>query len=267
MKIEAVRLACFSPTHTTRTVLEAIGRGTGITPVTVTDVTPPGPPDWPDFGADELLVIGGPVYAGRLPATAVARFRGLKGNGGPAVVAAVYGNREFEDALVELEDIVTAAGFKTLAGGAFIGEHSFNTEETPIAPGRPDAADLARAEAFGKDIRKLLDTISGDDIPAPTLPGNRPYRDLVHHEGETPVTDDAICTRCGECVAACPVAAVPSDDPTMTDGEKCITCAACVKVCPVSARSFQNPEMLRRLRWLLKITRERKEPGTWLAEV
>jgi ferredoxin/flavodoxin len=267
MKIEAVRLACFSPTHTTRTVLEAIGRGTGINAVAVTDVTPPRPPDWPDVAADELLVIGAPVYAGRLPATAVERFRGLKGSGGPAVVVAVYGNREFEDALVELEDIVKAAGFRTVAGAAFIGEHSYHTGATPIAPGRPDRADIARAEAFGRDLRRLLDGISGDDIVTVDLPGNRPYRDRVNHGTVTPVTDAVTCTRCGECVTVCPVAAIPDDDPTTTDGGTCITCAACIKVCPVEARSLQDAEMLRRLQWLLKITRERKEPQTWLGEV
>ena len=29
-----------------------------------------------------------------------------------------------------------------IAGAAFIGEHSYHTEARPIAPGRPDEADL-----------------------------------------------------------------------------------------------------------------------------
>jgi ferredoxin len=264
MKIQNVRLVYFSPTHTTRKVLEAIGRGVGLGPVTATDLTPPQPPAWPAFAADDLLVIGAPVYAGRLPATAVARFRGLRGNGGPAVVAAVYGNRAFEDALVELEDIVAKAGFRPLAGGAFIGEHSYHTETIPIAPGRPDAADIARVEAFGGELRKLLDGISGDDIVSPDLPGNRPYRERLAHPPTPPVTDDAVCTRCGECVTACPTAAIPSDDPTTTEGAKCITCAACIKVCPVNARAITHPEMLKRIQWVAGIARERREPETWL---
>jgi ferredoxin/flavodoxin len=265
MDLRTLHLLCFSPTHTTKTILEAIGRGTGL-PVKITDVTPPEPAAWPKMAADDLLIIGAPVYAGRLPVTAVERFVRLKGKGGPAAVVAVYGNRAFEDALVELEDIVNAAGFTTVAGAAFIGEHSYSTAETPIAAARPDSADIARAEGFGRALRRLLDGISSADTVKLALPGNRPYRDLVRHGPNTPVTDADVCTRCGECVVACPVAAIPARDPTTTDAAQCIACAACVKVCPVGARAFDNPEMKKRVQWVAGLAAARHEPETWPAE-
>jgi ferredoxin/flavodoxin len=265
MQLRTVHLVLFSPTHTTQTILEAIGRGTGL-PVKVTDVTPPEPAKWPRMAADDLLIIGAPVYAGRLPVTATQRFVRLKGNGGPAAVVAVYGNRAFEDALVELQDIVTVAGFRTVAGAAFIGEHSYSTAETPIAAARPDSADLARAEGFGRALRGLLESISSPDTVKLSLPGNRPYRDLVRHGSNAPATDAAACTRCGECVAACPVAAIPAKDPTTTDPALCIACAACVKVCPVDARAFDNPEMKKRVRMVAGLAAARHEAETWLGK-
>lgn len=263
MQIRTVHLVCFSPTRTTLKVLEAIGRGTGLK-TEVTDVTPPEPAKWPKMGEDDLLAIGAPVYAGRLPVTATERFNRLRGNGGPAAVVAVYGNRAFEDALVELEDIVNGAGFTTVAGAAFIGEHSYHTAETPIAPGRPDGSDIARAEAFGKELRTFFDGISSADTVKLDLPGNRPYRDLVNHGPNAPATDADTCTRCGECVIACPAGAIPAKDPTTTDASRCIACAACVKVCPVDARAFDNPEMKKRVQRVAGLAAERREPETWL---
>jgi len=263
--MNTVHLVCFSPTHTTLKILEAIGRGTGLK-TEVTDVTPPEPATWPKMAADDLLVIGAPVYAGRLPVTATERFNRLRGSGGPAAAVAVYGNRAFEDALVEMEDTVNEAGFKTVAGAAFIGEHSYHTAEVPIAAGRPDVLDIARAEAFGRELRTLLDTISGADTVKLNLPGNRPYRDMIKHGPNAPVTDADTCTRCGECVIACPVAAIPAKDPTTTDASRCIACAACVKVCPVDARAFDNPEMKKRVQMVAGMAAERHEPETWLAE-
>ena len=48
-----------------------------------------------------------PVYAGRVPALAVERLKGIKTSGVKCVIVAVYGNRAYEDALVEMQDIAT----------------------------------------------------------------------------------------------------------------------------------------------------------------
>jgi hypothetical protein len=54
---------------------------------------------------DELVLIGVPVYAGRVPLEAVAKLRRLRVDRVPAVIIVVYGNREIEDALLELKDL------------------------------------------------------------------------------------------------------------------------------------------------------------------
>ena len=48
-----------------------------------------------------------PVYAGRVPALAVERLKGMKTSGVKCVIVAVYGNRAYEDALVEMQDVAT----------------------------------------------------------------------------------------------------------------------------------------------------------------
>ncbi len=87
---------------------------------------------------------------------ALERLREIRGEGTPAVVLAVYGNRSFGTAVAELASFVAGRGFVPVAAGAFVGEHSYSTPATPIAQGRPDARDLIAATAFGAQVREKL---------------------------------------------------------------------------------------------------------------
>ena len=127
-------LFTFSPTGTTRRVAEQVAKGLGLYRSTTCDLTlPPLGTSGLQESAFDLAVIGAPVHAGRLPPVMVERLRWIKGGGRPAVLIAVYGNRAFEDALMELADVAMAVGFRTLAAAAFIGEHSYSTAGLPIA--------------------------------------------------------------------------------------------------------------------------------------
>lgn len=106
---------------------------------------------------DSITIIAVPVYAGRVAPIALQRLRRLRGNNAPAILITVYGNRDYEDALVELRDETIQLGFTPLAAGAFIGEHSYSRPNMPIAEGRPDITDLQTAEQFGKDCLTKLE--------------------------------------------------------------------------------------------------------------
>ena len=94
---------------------------------------------------DDVAVISVPSYGGRVPAVAVERLTMLSGQGARAVLVCVYGNRAYEDTLVELEDAAKQAGFRVIAAVAAVAEHSiarqfaavsgYDVAETPYASG------------------------------------------------------------------------------------------------------------------------------------
>lgn len=267
MNVESAKLVYFSPTQTTKAVLESIARGMQVETVTHFDLTLPQAQARafaPVSGS--VALIGAPVYGGRLPQTAVERLCRLQGNGTPAVLVVVYGNRAYEDALLELRDLAMDIGFVPIAAAAFIGEHSFSTDALPIAPGRPDAADVAKAVAFGQQIREKLLALALDAVPPLSVPGNFPYK--VWHTSleaaSAPVTHADLCTLCGQCAAVCPTGAITVGDTVVTEAQACILCCACTRVCPTGARVMEDPRILRTATWLYENYRARQEPEVFL---
>jgi len=266
MDITAAQLVVFSPTGTTMKIVNAVAQGLHAAHIDCFDLTRPAADTQKiSIKHDVLTIIGCPVYAGRLPAIAVSGLRKIRGGGAPAVIVVVYGNRAYEDALLELRDVSMEAGFKPVAGGAFIGEHSYSTPAAPIASGRPDAADIHRAKVFGGMIRDKMRSIAPSDrINELQVPGNFPYKELRGLQGISPSTYEPACTRCGKCVSACPTAAINADFSGSTDANRCIRCCACVKTCPAGARKLDDARILQVAKQLSVNCRLRKEPETYL---
>ena len=156
MNIYAVRLITFSPTHTSKQVGEAIVRGTGISDVTRTDLTfhPAGKLEIPE---NTLTVITVPVYGGKVAPPALERMKDVHASGAPAVLVAVYGNRAYEKALVELDAFASDRGFKVIAGATFVGEHSYSTQQNPIAAGGRMQMTCSLQKLFGVKIRTKIE--------------------------------------------------------------------------------------------------------------
>lgn len=221
-------IAHFSPTGTTYKVARAIAEGSEC-PIAEMDLSAA------DCSAElthnSVLLAAIPVYGGRVPAVAIERLSKLQGNGQSAVAVAVYGNREFDDALLELKNAMESNGFRVMAAGAFIAEHSIVRS---IAAGRPDADDLKIARQFGADIMKKLGNQASED--SFTVPGNNSYvavKPSVFH----PKADET-CIQCGICAEKCPVGAIPLEDPAQTMESVCINCMRCIQVCPVKSRAL-----------------------------
>lgn len=241
MQFNSVKVACFSPTGTTKAVAVAIAGGLGSGRLDVIDATRPDTRARPlRVGESDLLVIAVPVYMGRVPDLVGEWLNAIEARNTPTVCTVVYGNRAFEDALLELKDIMIGRGCIPVAGAAFIGEHSFSSAEAPVAAGRPDQNDLALAKAFGQSVRRKLQAFSSPrDVPIVDVPGNHPYN------GDTKTRDiDFIevndwCDQCGVCIDACPAGAIDQQDPRVIDVAACITCCACIKLCPNAARTMK----------------------------
>ena len=228
MNIEKWIIAHFSPTGGTKKVADAIAAGLGTSVVewdlTKADATA-------TLGENDALMAVLPVYAGRMPQISLERLSALKANGQKAVAVVVYGNREFDDALLETKNALEANGFQVIAAAAFIAEHSIVRS---IAAGRPDAEDEALCRQFAADAMAKLEN------PTPVnVPGNDPYVELKPSAFH-PSASEA-CVKCGVCAEQCPVGAIPLDHPNETLGDVCINCMRCVQVCPVSSRALPAP--------------------------
>lgn len=158
----------FSPTGGTRRVGELLCNEFGGECVTTELCTKEENLKLPGIHTDDLTVISMPVYAGRVPAMAVERLKGIEANGARCVIIAVYGNRAYEDALVEMQDVATGIGFRVVAAIAAIAEHSICRM---YGSGRPDAEDANELASFAADI---LRKIKGDGEYASLSPAGQP---------------------------------------------------------------------------------------------
>lgn len=245
----------FSPTGGTRRVSEMLCKGLGGNVMATELCVPAAQITPPSVAPSDLVVVAMPVYAGRVPAMAVERLRCVEAHGARCVVVAIYGNRAYEDALLEMCDVATDLGFHVVAAVAAIAEHSICRM---YGAGRPDEADAHELAAFGANIRALVER----DEPSHPLavPGHRPYRQGC--KGPFPMTND-LCTGCATCVSQCPAGAIAPDHPQGVDQDLCIGCMRCVAVCPMQARGIGDrlPMLVAHLE---PLCRERKDNELFL---
>ena len=253
--ITAITVICFSPTHTSKTIAEAVATGMararcgseGNAEVSAScsmlvrtiDLTLDRSDEPIILTSGETVVLGAPVYAGRVAPEAVKRLKRIQVAAGasvPAVVTVTYGNRDYEDALVELYDLAVSLGLSPFAAGAFIGEHSYSTPEMPVAEGRPDSMDLADARIFGGECARKLES-PGAFAPF-HIKGNRPYK-----EPSRPASDTSRTAQSSSGSPAKPAPSVPL-----------------TKACPAGMRTYSTPFAA----FLHEHCSARREPETFL---
>lgn len=267
MNIESAKLVYFSPTGTTQTIVRAIARGFDSGSAEEIDITQPAARVQPlQTTENDLLIIGVPVYMGRVPVIVRDWLNAIRAHDTPTVCVVLYGNRTYEDALLELKNLVTKCGCRAIAGCAFIGEHSFSDAKTPTAQGRPDTNDLRIAEEFGRKVREKLEAASTVTQGAEAnIPGQFPYRGDSRLWTIDFIEVSDACDQCGTCAKLCPAGAIDPADAKKIDTKLCITCCACIRLCPSHAR-LMKPGLLKdaqlRLHTLYK---ERKEPECFIA--
>lgn len=232
MNISTLNLVYFSATGTTKKVLEHISNGIGIEPAKKIGIIK-GQKEDITFKKDDLVIFGAPVYAGRIPSITIESFNKFKGDSTPAIITCVYGNRDYDDALLELKNVVESNNFKVISAGAFVAEHSIFPS---VGKKRPDDIDTNLITDFGKKSMAFLRQMETSILSEIKVKGNNPYKT----PGAIPLKPkgDKKCNYCGLCVKQCPVNAIDINNPKRTDKNTCISCAHCISICPQKSRKF-----------------------------
>lgn len=220
----------FSPTGGTMRTAEAITGAWDAKAETVDLTNPALTPH--SFQKGDLVLLALPSYGGRVPALAAQRLSSIQGNGASCILLCVYGNRAYEDTLVEMQDIAEKSGFQPIAAVAAIAEHSILHQ---YATGRPDPQDQQTLRDFSN---KILEKFQSGNESIPAIPGNRPYK-KAGGGGMVPQASSA-CVSCGLCAEQCPAQAISREKLHKADGKLCISCMRCVVQCPHSARKING---------------------------
>jgi ferredoxin len=234
-----LKLMYFSPTSTTKNVVQNIALGFNADYIEY-DLTPPSNrlKEF-TFNKNDILIIGVPVYSGRIPTIIEPLLRTLDGKGSLAIIVAVYGNRDYDDCLLELYDLMTSCDFKVISAASFVGEHSYTSD---LATNRPDQKDLSIAKSFGVKIKNYADCLDVNSKISLNIKGNRPYRELSSDSPIAPVINSS-CTNCLICLKHCPSGAISFNEKIAKiaiDENKCIKCHSCVKRCPSNSIDFDG---------------------------
>lgn len=221
----------FSATGTTRKCVEAVASILGVEPVSDINLADNLNAEMPNPGGEDIVTVAAPVYGGRLPKMVAESLCRLQGNGAKAIAMVVYGNRDYDDALLELIDILTQCGFNVIGAGAFIGQHSiFPT----VGSERPDMNDKRELKAFGNACREAVMAGRQGGL---NVKGKRPYKKIAGVPLH-PQADRKVCRSCRKCADMCPAGAISPAEPYVTDNDKCISCGRCIAVCPHKARHY-----------------------------
>ncbi len=273
MDIKTATVVLFSPTGATRKIVDSIVKGMGIAQSKTIDLASQTIRECPPATLEgDLVLIGIPVYAEGIPPILIPFLKNLKGQNKPVVLVAVYGNMSDGVALNELNLIAEASGFHVVGAGSFIGEHSFSTQKSPVAAGRPNDEDLKKAEEFGKRIIDKLHRMNDLSSAVLKIPEcNRlqlllkmslPFN-MARLYAKGPMVNRDLCNKCGLCARLCPVGAI--DSRTMkVQTNRCLRCCGCVKGCPRHARKMVFRTNLPVPRLLNAKSKIQKEPRLYL---
>lgn len=256
-------LVYYSPTKTTKKVVEKIANGMG-TKFNIYDLTSNKNRVKDLEIKSDIVIIGTPVYEDKIPKTVRKYIENIKFSCKYAIIVAVYGNVSDGIVLTHLSEIMAKNNVQVIGAGTFIGQHSYASENLNLANGRPNKEDLEIAFDFG---RKIKDKLSQEDMTIANFPTKKlSFLKKLTPDGsaklfaKVPKVNKEKCTKCGECITACPVNAINLN--LSIDKSKCTRCFACANVCKFDARQVIVPKMFQGA--LKDMTKEYQTPKFYL---
>ncbi len=266
MMIKKIWAASFSPTggteHIVSLLAEEMGKCLKLPVHKISFTLPDERKKSCTFTEEDLLILGTPVYAGRIPNKILPDVdRSFEGNGTLAVAVSVFGNRNYDDGLMELALLLENHGFCVAAAAAAAARHAFSDD---IGTGRPDKQDEEELRVFARRAAEKIKEFFGKEkivsgnksscgVSALQITGHNPvgpYYTPLRADGQPakflkakPVTDENLCNRCGTCAQVCPMGSISREDPSVVNGI-CIKCQACIRSCPAQAKHFEDEDFL-----------------------
>lgn len=271
-----IHLIYFSPGGTTRKTVRTIAQGIGAPDVIEHDMMKKENREKKlRFGKDNLVILG-MMTATKLFGFPEEIIGCMEGDDTPLVGVVMFGNGYFGNSLNIMRKVVRKKGFRMIAAGAFIGQHTFRLE---IARNRPDAQDIEKQLAFGKSIHTKL-FLNNDRTFKRRIRMDWPRRDrqgvvkcalIASMPGISTrvpykwtlmkMSDD--CIECGACEKKCPTGAVQPATRSF-DESKCIGCFACGNICPQKAITMTHPGMNKIVDHCVEVRKERREPVIYI---
>lgn len=259
MKIKNISVIYFSPTgqtgHVTRTIAKKLSEALHLSMYSYDISLEPQRENMYQFESDELVIVGFPVYAGRLPNKILPYIkRAIKGQGTYVLPVVTYGNRNYDGALLELHDELSTNGFVPIGASAIVCKHVFSHK---IASDRPNDEDWQLVDQM---VEKVIEKMTKQTLNKRFSIDGQEKRDIYYQplgiDGQPvrflkakPNTDSDKCLKCGRCVSICPMSAIEELSPQVVSGT-CIKCQACVSICPVSAKVFTDEAFLSHVKML-----------------
>lgn len=204
----------------------------------------------PVFDKDDIILWATPVYAGRIPNKTLEYVqRALHASGNLSIALVSFGNRAYDNALAELVGLMKEGGMQPVGAAAMVTRHVFSDT---LGTGRPDKNDLDALDRFAEQVAEKI--LSASNISPLTIPGEahpeKYYTPLNTNNAPAgflkakPSCDTNLCSRCGKCMAVCPMGSISNDGGLPTFDGICIKCQACRRGCPSGAIAFTDPEYL-----------------------